>query len=155
MAQLTVCFDEAGDGIVIMTNSGNGEGLFGPLLEKAQGNPYTPIEWEGFTPYDRLPPRPPLPQHERVKVDPAVLRRYVGEYLFPPDVLLTVRWRDTHLAVQENDEPEQELIPESATRFFTVAEDVYTFESDAHGRVTSLTLHVDGREIVATKRSQP
>jgi hypothetical protein len=28
-------------------------------LETLLGNPYTPIEWEGFTPYDKLPPLPP------------------------------------------------------------------------------------------------
>jgi hypothetical protein len=46
-------------GIVIMTNSSNGEGIYQYLLESLQHNTFTPIEWEGFTPYDKLPPRPP------------------------------------------------------------------------------------------------
>lgn len=48
-------FDEPGIGIVIMTNSSNGEGIFKALLETLVRNTFTPIEWEGFTPYDRPP----------------------------------------------------------------------------------------------------
>jgi hypothetical protein len=149
----TVGFEDLGDAIVIMTNSGNGEGLFAPLLEKVQGNPYTPIEWEGFTPYDRLPPRPPLKHHQRAEVDAATQQRYAGDYLVPPDIALKVRWRDGRLWVQENDEPEQELVPEGPARFFTIADDVYTFETDGRGSVTSLTLHLDDRKIIAKRRA--
>jgi len=49
----TVCFDHAGIGIVIMTNSANGEGIYKELLETIQKNTFTPIEWEGFTPYNQ------------------------------------------------------------------------------------------------------
>jgi CubicO group peptidase (beta-lactamase class C family) len=48
----TVCFDDAKIGILIMTNSSNGEGLYKELLETLLKNPYTPIEWENFTPYN-------------------------------------------------------------------------------------------------------
>jgi CubicO group peptidase (beta-lactamase class C family) len=48
----TVCFDDAKIGIVIMTNSSNGEGIYKELLETLQKNTFTPIEWEEFTPYD-------------------------------------------------------------------------------------------------------
>src|ERR1035441_146001 len=46
-----VCFDKIGSGILVMTNSGNGEGIYKELLENLLKNIYTPIEWEGFTPY--------------------------------------------------------------------------------------------------------
>jgi len=49
----TVCFDDAKMGIMIMTNSSNGEGIYKELLETLQKNTFTPIEWEGFTPYDQ------------------------------------------------------------------------------------------------------
>lgn len=45
----TVCFEDAKIGIVIMTNSSNGEGIYKELLETLQKNSFTPIEWEGFT----------------------------------------------------------------------------------------------------------
>jgi CubicO group peptidase (beta-lactamase class C family) len=52
-----VYFDEAGTGMLIMTNSSNGEGIYQPLLETVLKNNYTPIEWESFTPYaSRTPP---------------------------------------------------------------------------------------------------
>jgi len=59
-----VCFDKSGTGILIMTNSSNGEGIYKALLETLLHNTWTPIEWEQFTPYDQLPPRPPLKQHK-------------------------------------------------------------------------------------------
>jgi CubicO group peptidase (beta-lactamase class C family) len=49
----TVCFDDAKTGMVIMTNSSNGEGLYKELLETLLKNTYTPIEWEGFAPYEQ------------------------------------------------------------------------------------------------------
>lgn len=49
----TVCFDGAGIGIVVMTNSANGEGIYKELLETIQNNTFTPIEWEGFAPYNQ------------------------------------------------------------------------------------------------------
>jgi len=43
-----VYFDEAGKGLLIMSNSANTEGIYEELLEKLLGDTYTPIEWEGF-----------------------------------------------------------------------------------------------------------
>jgi len=56
-----VVFDKPRIGLLIMTNSSNGEGIFKELLETLLRNPYTPIEWEAFTPYTDLPPRKPPP----------------------------------------------------------------------------------------------
>ncbi len=52
-----VGFDN-GCGLLIMTNSSNGEGIYRELLETLLANKLTPIAWEGFTPYDQLPPAP-------------------------------------------------------------------------------------------------
>jgi CubicO group peptidase (beta-lactamase class C family) len=62
----TVCFDKQKTGILIMTNSSNGEGIFKELLETLLKNTFTPIEWEGYTPYNQLPPREPLKGREEV-----------------------------------------------------------------------------------------
>lgn len=48
----TVCFDESRMGIVIMTNSSNGEGIYENLLETLQKNTFTPMEWEQFASYN-------------------------------------------------------------------------------------------------------
>ncbi len=49
----SVVFPQAGKGIMIMTNSDNGEGIFKELLEVALGDTYTPWEWENYIPYDQ------------------------------------------------------------------------------------------------------
>ena len=43
-----VCFAQPGTGILIMTNSDNGENAYGPLLETLIRNTFTPYEWERF-----------------------------------------------------------------------------------------------------------
>jgi hypothetical protein len=76
----------------------------------------------------------------------------VGRYGTPPKLILVVRRDGDHLTVQENDEPLQELDPESATQFFsTVADDVYTFEMDASGRATRMVLR-SGDEAIPINR---
>ncbi|MFA0963398.1 hypothetical protein AB9P05_16460 [Roseivirga sp. BDSF3-8] len=47
----TILFPEAGKGIMMLTNSDNGEGIFKELLELAIGDTYTPWEWENYIPY--------------------------------------------------------------------------------------------------------
>ena len=144
----TVCFDDRKTGILIMTNSSNGEGIYKELLETLLKNIFTPIEWEGFIPYDKLPPREPLKEHKVVAVDSKVLDRYVGRYGDPPNLILTIRREGDHLSVQENDEPKQELFPESERQVFSkAADDVYTFEVDSQGHATMMTLHTGGENI--------
>ncbi|HET8823927.1 MAG TPA: serine hydrolase [Terriglobales bacterium] len=137
-------------GIVIMTNSSNGESIFKELLETLLKDTSTPIEWEGYTPYNLLPPRPALPKHTAVHVDPTVLDKYVGKYKVSGSalILLVIRREGDHLTVQENDEPKQDLMPESETQFFsTVADDVYRFESNDRAEVTTMILHTDGQDV--------
>lgn len=151
----TVCFDKKGAGIVIMTNSGNGEGIYKEILKRVQGNRFTPIVWEGFTPYNQLPPRAPLPQHTQVHVDPTVLEKYVGRYGDPPNLILTVRRDGDHLSVQENDEPKQDVFPESEKEFFSkVSDDVLKFDINSQGHVTTMVIHTGGRDI-PIKRLEP
>jgi CubicO group peptidase (beta-lactamase class C family) len=55
LCHYTVCFDDKKLGIIIMTNSANGESIYKELLETLINNTFTPIEWERFTPYNQLP----------------------------------------------------------------------------------------------------
>jgi CubicO group peptidase (beta-lactamase class C family) len=143
----TVCFDKSGTGILIMTNSSNGEGIYKELLETLH-NTYTPIEWEQFTPYNLLPPRPPLKQHKEITLDPKTLDKYVGRYRFSPEVVLTVTHEGNKLFVQENDEPKQELGAEGGRQFFSKsAADEYRFVLDNAGRVTTMVLQTDGKDL--------
>jgi CubicO group peptidase (beta-lactamase class C family) len=144
----TVCFDKPKIGIVIMTNSSNGEGIFKELLETLIGNTFTPIEWEGYTPYSQLPPRKPLKVRKEVVVDSKLLDRYVGRYGEPPNLILTIRREGDHLSIQENDEPKQELFAESESKFFSkLNDDELSFQVDNQGRAIVMVLHVDGKDI--------
>jgi CubicO group peptidase (beta-lactamase class C family) len=143
-----VCFDKQKSGMLIMTNSSNGEGIFKELLETLLRDTFTPIEWEGYTPYSELPARAPLKNHKIVSVAPELLEKYAGRYGIPPNTVLIIRREGDHLSVQENDEAKQELFPESDREFFSkMADDEFTFELDAQGHVTSMTLHTGGRDI--------
>jgi CubicO group peptidase (beta-lactamase class C family) len=144
----TVVFDQSGCGIVIMTNSANGEGIFKELLNTLVRISSTPIEWEGFTPYNELPRRKPLPSHHEIALDPASLDRLVGRYAIPPDLSLRVTRVGGHLSMQENDESPEELFPEGELRFFSrTSDDVVTFELDSLARVIRLVIHTGGRNI--------
>ena len=146
-----VCFNKMKSGMILLTNSSNGEGIFKELLETALKDTFTPIEWEGYTPYDKLPPRPPLQKHKEVAVVGEILDRYVGRYGVDPNVVLTIRREGNHLSIQENDEPKQVLMAESEKDFYsTSSDDTLTFQIDGAGRVTGLILHV-GKDIPAKR----
>jgi CubicO group peptidase (beta-lactamase class C family) len=48
-------FVDKGVGIILMTNSSNGESIFKSLLEEIIGDTYTPWEWERYVPYMNSP----------------------------------------------------------------------------------------------------
>ncbi|HEV2691124.1 MAG TPA: hypothetical protein VGV35_21355, partial [Bryobacteraceae bacterium] len=146
-----VVFDQPGDGMVIMTNSSNGEGIFKDLLETLLRNTFTPIAWEGFTPYNELPPREPLPKHTEIAVDSKLLDRLVGRYGLS-GVVLKISRQDGHLLLQENEEKPDSLFPEAELRFFSKSsDDVVSFDLDGAGKITQLVIHTGGHSI-AVKR---
>ncbi|MGE0130848.1 MAG: serine hydrolase [Blastocatellales bacterium] len=148
----TVCFDDQKTGIVIMTNSSNGEGIYKELLETLLKNTFTPIEWEGFTPYDKRPLRKPPKEHKEVAIDPRLLDRYVGRYTIPP-VVFVVTKKGNHLVVQQEGDPTKvEVFPESERDFFAKVMDIWmTFETDGHGRTTAMVLHTGSGDLRAKR----
>lgn len=48
----SILFPETNSGILIMTNSNNGESIFKELLEEVIGDSFTPWYWENYIPYD-------------------------------------------------------------------------------------------------------
>jgi hypothetical protein len=148
---LALCFNN-GSGILIMTNSSNGEGIFKPLLDSILGKTSFPFGWEGYTPYDLLPPLPKLKEHKQVSLTPAQLNRLAGRYTLSPDVVLTVTVDGSHLYFQENDEPKQEMLPESPQDFYsTTSSDECSFKpadtGTNAGPAQVLILHLEGKDI--------
>jgi CubicO group peptidase (beta-lactamase class C family) len=143
----TVMFDQSKIGIVIMSNSSNAEGIFQDILQTLLGDRSTPVEWEGYTPYNLLPPRKPLPRHTEVILDSAVLDRYVGRYTISGDIV-QITCVGKRVFYQEGDEPKVEIFAENALRFFSkVSDDIFTFELEKNGRAAAILVNPGPHEI--------
>ncbi len=51
----SIVFPERDLGVLLMSNSDNAESIFDHLLTVSIADIYTPLEWEGYIPYDRTP----------------------------------------------------------------------------------------------------
>jgi CubicO group peptidase (beta-lactamase class C family) len=144
---LALCFDEKGAGILILTNSSNGEGIFKPLMDALLGPTDFPFEWEGYTPYTELPPLPKLKEHKKVTLAAAQLERIVGRYGLSSDVVITVTVQDGRMFLQENDEPKQEYFAEGPQDFYSaVSSDEVTFAPADGSTAQVMILHADGKD---------
>jgi CubicO group peptidase (beta-lactamase class C family) len=151
---LALCFEQNGDGILILTNSSNGEGIFKPLIDALLGPTQFPFEWERYTPYTKLPALPKLKEHKKMTLSPAQLNKFVGKYAQSPQLALTITLEDGSLFVQENDESKQQLLPQGPLDFYsTSSSDEYTFVPDG-STAQILILHLDDGRNLSFKRIQ-
>jgi len=89
-------------------------------------------------------------------VDPTAYDRLAGDYELAPDFIITILRRGDKLISQATGQPEVELFPESATRFFLKVVDAQVdFVIDAAGRATGLVLHQGGQDLPAKKIKAP
>jgi hypothetical protein len=146
-----LCFRN-GDGMLVMTNSSNGEGIFKPLVEALLGETSFPFDWDGYTPYDKLLPLPKLKEHKSVTLTPEQLNRVAGRYALSADIVLTVTIENGHLYVRENDEEKQEYLAESPNDFYSATStDECSFKPEA-GQAQVLVLHLDNGRNPELKR---
>ena len=146
-----LCFRN-GDGILVMTNSSNGEGIFKPLAEALLGETGFPYDWDGYTPYDKLPPLPKLKEHKPVTLTTEQLNRVAGRYALNADIVLTVTVENGHLYIRENDEEKQEYLAESPNDFYSATStDECSFKPE-FGRAQVLVLHLDDGRYPELKR---
>jgi CubicO group peptidase (beta-lactamase class C family) len=148
-----VGFRDSGDGLVVLCNSANGEAIFAPLLEQLLADTWTPVAWHGWPPPGSRVSRPALPPPApSVALPSDALARYAGSYRFPPDITVVMRVKQGGLSMQENDEPAQDLLPESRADFRSASSsDHWTFESDSTGRVVAVVLHLGTRDVRLTR----
>lgn len=87
-----------------------------------------------------------------IKVDPPIYEAYVGQYEMAPNNIVTITKEGDRLMMQFSGRPKVELFPESETEFFRKVVDLpITFVKNEKGRVSQMTLHVDGEDIRAKK----
>jgi hypothetical protein len=97
----------------------------------------------------------PPAEHTETTVDAKILDRYVGTYKIAPYVLVTMSRDGDHLYTQITGQDKIELFPENERKFFLKVVDAQvTFDVDAQGSATQMTLHQGGRDQVAPKLSE-
>lgn len=85
---------------------------------------------------------------KEMKLDPAVLDRYVGRYQLAPQFVLTVTREGDRLFVQATGQPRLEVFPRGERDFFyKVVDAQLTFETGSDGRATRVILHQNGRDV--------
>jgi beta-lactamase family protein/uncharacterized protein DUF3471 len=132
-------YAKLGQGIVIMTNGQQGLDLIGEFL-RAVAKEYG---WPDFRPRE----------HTLVKINPEVLRGYVGVYEIPGEGTLAIALKGNQLYVQADPlgpDPE-ELLPESKSEFFILSQNLmFAFRKDDKG-VIRMTLRGGSRVLDAKK----
>jgi CubicO group peptidase (beta-lactamase class C family) len=94
----------------------------------------------------------PVVVHTEIKVDPASLDRFVGEYQLAPTFSIVVTKENDALWAQATGQSKFQLFPEAAEKFFLKVVDAQvSFTVDGSGKVTGLTLHQNGNNTPGPK----
>ncbi len=130
---LFVGYDRNGDGAAVMTNAQGGIRLAGEVMSAIA----TAYDWPDWRPTERT----------EVRVDPAVLARYVGIYQLDPNFSVTFTLEGDQLMTQATNQPKFPVYPESQTKFFLKIVDAEVeFFTDDKGQVSYLILHQGGQD---------
>jgi Tol biopolymer transport system component len=96
-----------------------------------------------------LPFALPARAQEAIAFDPLSFDKFTGYYQIAPmpNTVVTVTRGADHYFIKLSRQPAQEIFPETATLFFMKGLPVkISFEMDADGKVTGLTIHQGGRD---------
>jgi CubicO group peptidase (beta-lactamase class C family) len=136
---LFVAYEHNGDGAAVMTNVQGGSRIAAEIM----GSIAAAYNWPDFRPAVRT----------QVKVDPAILKRYVGTYELTPNLTVTITLEGDQLMTQITHQPAFPLFPESDTKFFLKIVNAETeFFLDDKGQVAYMTIHQNGHETKAPKK---
>jgi CubicO group peptidase (beta-lactamase class C family) len=90
---------------------------------------------------------------KEIKLSDSVLRQYVGVYEFNPKFAMTVTLEDGGLMTQATNQTKLPIFAKSESEFFPkVVDAVLRFEKDAEGKVSTLVLMQNGREMKAARK---
>ncbi len=92
-------------------------------------------------------------ERKEITLPPPVLKSYVGTYQLAPNVNLDIMLEGDHLETQLTGQPKFPIFAQTPTLFFLKVVDAQLeFGKDASGKVTQVTLHQNGRDIVCKKK---
>jgi D-alanyl-D-alanine-carboxypeptidase/D-alanyl-D-alanine-endopeptidase len=90
----------------------------------------------------------PSKQRQEMKLDEAVLERYVGSYQLAPQFVLTVTREGNRLFVQATGQPRFEVFAYGERDFFyKVVDAQLTFDAGTDGQATRVILHQNGHDV--------
>jgi CubicO group peptidase (beta-lactamase class C family) len=93
-------------------------------------------------------------ERKEITLTPQQLKPFAGRYSLTPEVNVDITLDGNQLQTQLTGQPKFPLFPESPTTFFLKVVDAEVrFEKDASGKITQLTIHQGGRDVVAKKVS--
>jgi hypothetical protein len=88
-----------------------------------------------------------------MKLSREQLAAYVGTYQLAPHVELSIMFDGDHLDTQLTGQPKFPIFAETPTLFFLKVVDAQLeFSKDASGKVTQVTLHQNGHDVIAKKK---
>ncbi len=97
----------------------------------------------------------PLKEHTEVAIDTKVFDNYVGTYQLTPNAIMTISREGDQLFEQLTGQQKLQLFPESEGTFFLKVVDAQlTFDTDAQGKATQVTLHQNGTDMVAKRMDE-
>jgi hypothetical protein len=131
---LFVAYEKHGDGAVVLTNAQGGTELATDIM-RSIANEYG---WPDFHSAVRT----------EVKLSSDALKQYVGSYQMRPGVYMTITLSGDQLVSQLTGQESVPLFAETNDKFFPKVVDAeLNFVRDAGGKVSTLVLHQDGRDI--------
>jgi CubicO group peptidase (beta-lactamase class C family) len=126
-----VAYSHLGKGVVVMTNSDNGDRLVFEIV-RAVAREY------GWPDYKQI-------EREMMRLDPEALKPYVGEYQLAPTFSLKIEIEGDHLTATPTGQMKIDLYPESELKFFAAEtqDEIAFVKSD--GKINELTARLFGR----------
>jgi hypothetical protein len=92
-------------------------------------------------------------ERKEITLKPQELSALVGTYSLAPGVDLTVTQQGSQLWTQLTGQGKIQIYPESPTSFFLKVVDAQlTFAKDSAGKATEVTLHQNGRDMLAKRK---
>lgn len=93
-------------------------------------------------------------EHKEITLDPKLFDHYVGTYQLAPHALITISREGDRFQAQLTGQPKFQIFAESDRDFFLkVVAAQLTFDVNAQGEATQVTLHQNGRDMVAKRLS--
>ena len=147
-----VVFLDKGIGAVLLSNSDNFESVARELFRAIIGDTISPFDWLGYPYFDPDKDRTPPPEPVAIELDPEVLYKFVGEYTFPGNRVLTIKLDEQNLIVSDDGVKWLPLSAESQDKFFIKGRDYkFQFEIDDTGTVTGYKLLIEDVEVPGEK----